>query len=120
MLAGCMDVTCDEGDAEIAMARGLPEQQLARLYEDAEPYATGVHWEGPVPAAFADLSPVALRSHQPGVLVVRLRGCLDHHIDLVVYIAGDDRFHNKHGRVELQFGERPVVNETLWIKPNEE
>ena len=95
------------------MARSLSQQRLSQIHSDAMKFATGEHWNGPIPAQLEDLRPTAIRSHFNGVAVVRLRGCMDHHIDLVAFDK-DTAFKPGNARVELWFGEVPRTEEVLW------
>jgi len=98
------------------MARALSPERLVRLHGDSLRYAKGEHWYGPIPEAFADLGVVAIRSHSEGMVQLRMRGCMDHYLDLVVY-ATDSGLHPGRSRVELWYDQWPRIEEVLLIMP---
>jgi hypothetical protein len=109
-----LDPTCDEGDAEVAFARSLSDARLAKLFLDVRFYAPWRHMsQDEIPEEFLDLEPLAIRAHQPGSVHFRLRGCMDHHIDLVVYGA-DAPDRDSNPRIELWYDEWPPQHEVLW------
>ena len=91
------------------MARLLSQERLQRLYTEALPFASGEPGGGPVPSQFQDLGALALRSHIPGIVHIRLQGCFDHHVDLVAF--GES---HQGPRIELWYSEHPRQKEVLW------
>ena len=117
MLLSCTDVTCDGTAPEARMARGLSKARLERLYEEGRAYATESGIVSPAPPEFSDLGAVGLRSYRPGLLNVRLRGCLDHFLDIVVEYPGERNSALAKGTISLRYGEFPVETEVLWEAP---
>ena len=117
-LLGCGDVTCDADSVEVASARQLSQARLQQVANDVDELLRGnskpagslwtVSEEG-VPEQFQDIGVVVSRV-TPIDVRLRLKGCMDHHVDLVVTgsVAGSDR-------IELWFGEGPTSGkEVLW------
>jgi hypothetical protein len=96
------------------MARALSSERLAKLYADTRPYAGTQLNHQPAPVEFRDLRPVLLKSYGDDLVIVRLRGCMDHHIDLAVYGDRDFAGRSQQARIELWWGEHPTQTEVLW------
>lgn len=121
VLVGCDFPNCSEDAPEVAFARAMSQQRLSKLFEyneqllDADAYPTGF-LDQPLPEPIADLPVKTIRSDggkrvpELGVYY-RLQGCMDHHVDLVVY---DSR--NDSPRIELWYGENPLEKEILWTR----
>ena len=118
-LAGCIDVTCDGNDSEAVAARALSKERLERLYTDIANWGPNKHWtdvylwddaKGEVPEQFKDIGAGFAERTFDGNVVLRLRGCMDHHLDLIVVLAKDE-----DPRIELRYGEGPTSGqEILW------
>ena len=111
------DVSCDEDSAEVAFARSLSSERLTKLVDDSRALLISSpgedSWgagETAIPHQFADLHPKMLRSVRGGELRVRLKGCMDHHIDLVV-----ESERTPTPVVVLQWGEAPTVGRQILL-----
>ena len=105
----------------MAAARALDGARLERLYGDAEKLfrKTPVRRNdrvkvSPVPDEFKDIKPVLIRVYAGGVfpnrVQLRLKGCLDHHVDLDVNSIG-----TADANISVSWGEGPSAgSEVLW------
>lgn len=98
------------------MARTLSAERLTLLHHQALPFATGDGWSRPVPPVFDDLGVVTMGSYFNDSVRLKLRGCMDHSIALIVYA---DQPHTvvSEARVELLYAEHPPVREILLLLP---
>ena len=110
-LSGCADsgVICDEKSSEVSFARSIGKERLAKVFEDVKVLKSEgkILSGGLVPAQFSDLKIKTIRVHTN--VHLRLKGCFDHHIDLVVY-DGEEQ------KIELRWGEHKPGKEVLWKK----
>lgn len=122
-LVSCRGIgfTCDEDSRAVAAARALDGARLERLYADAEELfrktptsRLGPVEVSPIPDEFKDIDPILMRVHSDGIfpdsVLLRLKGCLDHHVDLHVNsIAKAD------ASITVSWGEGPTAgDEVLW------
>lgn len=117
-LSGCYDATCDEGDAEVAQARALPQPVLAALYAEAEAWSRtdGARGRGrkalTTPLPGVEVGRLQLRASSRDHVRVPLRGCLDEEISLDM-----EGLDTPSGRVVLYWGEGPIAgHQVLWRK----
>ena len=112
---GCPE-PCGESADEVSIARSLSDQRLQKLVAD-----TGMLLQELTPdldadrfyvdssrPEFVDLDPVEVRIHGSNLLI-RLRGCLDHYVDMIVVDSLSD-----NPRVVLHWGEHDTGKEVLW------
>jgi len=113
------DPTCEGDDAEAIFARSLSDARLEQIFADIRsrsPWARNLFQED-IPETLSDLGLVGIRTYmEPGEVTLRFRGCMDHHLDLVVY--GADGPHRGGSRIVLRYGEGEGSGiEVLW-QPN--
>ena len=109
ILTGCSPVICGADSKKVTYAKALTNLQLEKLFNDTtEFFQTNerIHFQGELPAQFKDLGIKVIRVHR-GVHL-RLQGCFDHHVDLVVFDQGENQ------RIELWYGEENFQKDVLW------
>ena len=123
LAAGYFLIPDCEGDSpRAAFARSIPRARLATLFEDVRRLGP---WIGPrrrdeIPVEFSDLGVIAIGGASfPGSTHLRLAGCFDHHLDLVV-LGADGEARDGDPRIDLIWGEVPHLgSETLWRQGDE-
>ncbi|MGN7919702.1 hypothetical protein [Lysobacter sp. 22409] len=113
-LAGCGNFNCDEDHESVALARSLPQRDLALLFSEAESVARAKpmgfdHTRVRTPLPKFDLSPLIFRGYGKHASV-KLAGCFDHG----VYLSLED-LNSSKGQIELSWGEGPASgHRVLW------
>jgi len=114
---------CSATSRQAKMARSLSEDRLAELHAaitslvsnvPEEDRFSGRQFSGDsIPSVFVDLDPALIRlGDYP---LIRLEGCMDHHLDMRFYGVGESVEHGDHSpRIELVSGEFDVKTEVLW------
>lgn len=116
-LGGCADAVCDADHASAVAARALSQQDLARLFSEAETVARSrpspyenVPVKTPLPK-FA-LSPPTFRGYTDRWATVKLAGCFDHGVYLSL-----EELNTPQGNIELTWGEGPTSgSRVLWTR----
>jgi hypothetical protein len=114
-LAGCGDVTCDEDHQSVALARQMPQKDLALLFSEAESVDRAKprgfdHIQVRTPLPKFDLSPIFFRSSGEHAASVKLAGCFDHGVYLSL-----NGLNSSKGHIELSWGEGGTSGyQILW------
>ena len=120
-LYGCagfgLGVTCDEDSQEVKFAKSLSQERLAKSFDDVRKYKGYYRFNDAqdIPVEFSDLNAVLFRRDRYSTKYVqarfRLKGCLDHHVDLVViYKPGDPK-------IKLVWGEHITAGSQILWRP---
>jgi len=118
---GSSGLICDEDSPQVARARSLPQERLARLFTDAlnavaraEKGERSSSDKARVPPEFADLSPNKVLSFGTRRVVVVMKHCMDHGVFLNIRIPENDR-----GSITLSWGEHAPDSgeQVLWRQP---
>ena len=108
-LSSCLAADCSESSEKVVYARALSKEQLSEIYfatldifNDHERF----HYEGPLPETLKKHGIITIRVHKQ--IHLRLEGCLDDWVDLVVVDDVEDP------KIELKYqrGKREI----LWRK----
>jgi hypothetical protein len=116
-ITSCGRATCDEDHPDVAVARNLPDEDLAELFAEAEKvlkHPPSNIDEIPIKTNLPrfDVSTPAFRNFSDGFASIMLAGCFDHG----VYMRLED-INRETGRVVLSWGEGPFRGEQiLWSK----
>ena len=119
LASACTDLgDCGADNPKAQHARSLSQAQLQAIYDDAHSIVEAKYGErgccgsinsNELPPEWEHLGIVVVSVH-PFKVYLRMEGCMDHHLDLVI-ISGDD----DTSRIELWSGEGPERRkEILW------
>jgi hypothetical protein len=114
---------CSATSRQAKMARSLSEDRLAELHAVIASLVANVpegdrfsgrQFSGDsIPSVFMDLDPALVRVGDDSI--IRLEGCMDHHLDMRFYGVGESVEHGDHSpRIELVSGEFDLKTEVLW------
>ena len=115
---------CSAGSKQARMARDLPTDRLEELHqamidlrasipEDERDYREEF-WGDDIPAQFHGLD-CALVRFGGDMPLIRLEGCMDHHLDMRFYGVGESTQFGDHSpRITLVSGEFDIREEVLW------
>ena len=115
---------CSAGSKQARMARSLSASRLQELHqamialrsslpEDERDFRQEL-WRDDLPPVFHDLNCALVRYGGDSPLI-RLEGCMDHHLDLMFYGIGESSQFGDHSpRITLVSGEFDVKEEVLW------
>jgi hypothetical protein len=117
---------CSAGSKQARMARALSAARLQELHqamidlraslpEDERDYRTEF-WGDEIPAPFKGLDCALVRCDGDTTLI-RLEGCMDHHLDMRFYGVGEPVEPGDVPRITLVSGEFDRKEELLWHQP---
>lgn len=122
---------CSATSQQAKMARSLSESRLAELHATISTMMARIpekerilrrQFSGDsIPPEFVDLRPALVRlGGLGGNPIVRLEGCMDHHLDMEFYGVGEPEEHGDHSpRIVLISGEWDIKEEVLWRSSKE-
>ncbi len=107
-LYGCLPATsCGPDSERVAFAKSLSEDRLKVLYQDSKALLSSEpNFYIPAgPDEFSDLNPINMRAWRSDKLGIKLEGCFDHFVFLIV--------DTNAGEITVEYGEGPDYGEDL-------